>query len=91
MVTGARMTAASRQGRDGPVVASLEDGRELTGDEILVAVGRTEAEARAAGIDVAVVATPTGDVPGAYPIGEGVKGTSQLVIDMHAPPGPLTN
>jgi pyruvate/2-oxoglutarate dehydrogenase complex dihydrolipoamide dehydrogenase (E3) component len=47
------------------------------------AVGRTEAEARAAGIDVAVVATPTGDVPGAYTQGEGVKGTSQLVIDDH--------
>jgi pyruvate/2-oxoglutarate dehydrogenase complex dihydrolipoamide dehydrogenase (E3) component len=173
VVTGARMTAARRQGSDGPVVASLEDGRELTGDELLVAVGRrpstadlgletvglepgrpvpvddrlravgvdggwlyaigdcnglaplthmgkyqgriaaavicgrdvtdlassrvvprvtftdpqvcavglTEAEARAAGLDVTAVTTPTGDVPGAYTLGEGVKGTSQLVID----------
>jgi pyruvate/2-oxoglutarate dehydrogenase complex dihydrolipoamide dehydrogenase (E3) component len=173
VVTGVRMTAASRQGSDGPVVAGLEDGREFTGDEILVAVGRrpattdlgletvglepgrpvpvddrlravgvdggwlyaigdcnglaplthmgkyqgrvaaavicgrevtdvashrvvprvtftdpqvcavglTEAEARAAGIDVAVVATPTGDVPGAYTLGDGIAGTSQLVID----------
>jgi pyruvate/2-oxoglutarate dehydrogenase complex dihydrolipoamide dehydrogenase (E3) component len=173
VVTGARMTGARRQGSDGPVVAGLEDGREFTGDEILVAVGRrpatadlgldmvglepgrpvtvddrlravgvdggwlyaigdcnglaplthmgkyqgrvaaavicgrevtdlasrrvvprvtftdpqvcavglTEAEARAAGLDVTVVATPTGDVPGAYTLGEGISGTSQLVID----------
>jgi pyruvate/2-oxoglutarate dehydrogenase complex dihydrolipoamide dehydrogenase (E3) component len=173
VVTGARMTAARRQGRDGPVVAGLENGREFTGDEILVAVGRrpattrlgletvglepgrpvavderlravgvdggwlyaigdcnglaplthmgkyqgriaaavicgqpvtdlashrvvprvtftdpqvcavglTEAEARAAGIDVAAVTTPTGEVPGAYTLGEGISGTSQLVID----------
>jgi pyruvate/2-oxoglutarate dehydrogenase complex dihydrolipoamide dehydrogenase (E3) component len=173
VVTGARMTAARREGSDGPVVASLEDGREFTGDEILVAVGRrpattdlgletvglepgrpvpvderlravgvnggwlyavgdcnglaplthmgkyqgriaaavicgqevtdlashrvvprvtftdpqvcavglTEAEARAAGLDVAVVRTPTGEVPGAYTLGDGIRGTSQLVID----------
>ena len=173
VVTGARMTAARRQGRDGPVLAGLEDGREFTGDEILVAVGRrpattdlgletvglkpgrpvpvderlravgvdggwlyaigdcnglaplthmgkyqgriaaavirgqevtdvashrvvprvtftdpqvcavglTEAEARAAGLDVTVVTTPTGEVPGAYTLGDGIAGTSQLVID----------
>jgi pyruvate/2-oxoglutarate dehydrogenase complex dihydrolipoamide dehydrogenase (E3) component len=40
VVTGVRMTAARRVGRDGPVVAGLTDGREFTGDEILVAVGR---------------------------------------------------
>jgi pyruvate/2-oxoglutarate dehydrogenase complex dihydrolipoamide dehydrogenase (E3) component len=40
VVTGARMTAAGRPGSDGPVVAGLEDGREFTDDEILVAVGR---------------------------------------------------
>jgi dihydrolipoamide dehydrogenase len=37
------MTGACRAGPDGPVVATLEDGRELTGDEILVAVGRRPA------------------------------------------------
>ncbi|HEV3504178.1 MAG TPA: pyridine nucleotide-disulfide oxidoreductase, partial [Actinomycetes bacterium] len=160
-------------GRDGPVIATLEDGREVTGDEILVAVGRgpatgdvgletvdlepgrpvavddrlravgvdggwlyaigdcnglaplthmgkyqariaadvilgrtamaradhgivprvtftdpqvcavglTEAEARAAGLDVTAVTTPTGAVPGAYTLGDGIRGTSQLVID----------
>jgi pyruvate/2-oxoglutarate dehydrogenase complex dihydrolipoamide dehydrogenase (E3) component len=173
VVTGARMTAARRLGRDGPVVAQTADGREFTGDEILVAVGRrpatadlglehaalepgrpvrvdrrlraagvpggwlyaigdcnglaplthmgkyhgriaaatilgqdvadeaseavvprvtftdpqvcavgrTAAEARAAGLRVTVVSTPTGEVPGAYTQGDGIHGTSQLVID----------
>jgi len=173
VVTGARMTAARRLGSGGPVVATLADGREFTGDEILVAVGRrpataglglehaglepgrpvpvdgqlraagvqggwlyaigdcnglapfthmgkyhgriaaaailgrdvadvashgvvprvtftdpqvcavgrTAAEARAAGLHVTVVTTATGEVPGAYTQGNGVCGTSQLVID----------
>ncbi|HEX5297948.1 MAG TPA: NAD(P)/FAD-dependent oxidoreductase [Streptosporangiaceae bacterium] len=173
VVTGARMTAARRLGRDGPVAARTADGREFTGDEILVAVGRraatsdlgleevglepgqpvrvdralravgvpgewlyaigdcnglaplthmgkyhgriaaavilgqdmadeaselvvprvtftdpqvcavgrTAAEARAAGLRVTVVSTPTGEVPGAYTQGDGIRGTSQLVID----------
>ena len=168
--TGVRMTAAHRLGRDGPVVASLGDGREFTGDEILVATGRrpatgglglehvglepgrpirvdqalraagvpggwlyaigdcnglaplthmgkyhariaaasilgeeagavdvvprvtftdpqvcavglTAEQARAAGLRVTVVAVPTGEVPGAYTQGTGIRGTSQLVID----------
>jgi dihydrolipoamide dehydrogenase len=37
--TGTKVTAVRREG-DGPVTARLEDGREFTGDEILVAVGR---------------------------------------------------
>ena len=173
VVTGARMTAARRLGRDGPVVAQTADGREFTGDEILVAVGRraatagigveraglqpgqpvpvdrqmrvtgvpgewlyaigdctglaplthmgkyhgriaaaailgrdvadaasrevvprvtftdpqvcavgrTLAEAQAAGLRVTAVSTPTGDVPGAYTQGNGIHGTSYLVID----------
>jgi len=173
VVTGARMTAARRLGADGPVVATLADGREFTGDEILVgvgrrpatagvglehaglepgrpvpvdgqlraagvaggwlyaigdcnglaplthmgkyhgriaaaailgrdvtdvasygivprvtftdpqvcAVGRTAAEARAAGLHVTVVTTPIGEVPGAYTQGNGIRGTSQLLID----------
>ena len=173
VVTGARMTAARRLGADGPVVATLADGREFTGDEILVAVGRrpatmgvglehaglepgrpvpvdgqlraagvargwlyaigdcnglaplthmgkyhgriaaaailgrdvadvashgivprvtftdpqvcavgrTTAEARAAGLHVTVVTVPIGEVPGAYTQGNGIRGTSQLVID----------
>jgi pyruvate/2-oxoglutarate dehydrogenase complex dihydrolipoamide dehydrogenase (E3) component len=173
VVAGARMTAARRLGSGGPVVATLADGREFTGDEILVAVGRrpatagiglehaglepgrpvlvdgqlravgvdggwlyaigdcnglapfthmgkyhgriaaaailgkavadaashsivprvtftdpqvcavgyTEDEARAAGLRVTAVRTATGDVPGAYTQGNGIRGTSQLVID----------
>ena len=173
VVTGVRMTAARRLGSGGPVMAMLADGREFTGDEILVAVGRrpatagiglehaglepgrpvrvdgqlraagvpggwlyaigdcnglapfthmgkyhgriaaaailgrdvadvasegivprvtftdpqvcavgrTAAEARAAGLHVTVVTTPTGEVPGAYTQGNGIRGTSQLVID----------
>jgi pyruvate/2-oxoglutarate dehydrogenase complex dihydrolipoamide dehydrogenase (E3) component len=173
VVTGVRMTAARRLGSGGPVMATLADGREFTGDEILVAVGRrpatagiglecvglepgrpvpvdgqlraagvaggwlyaigdcnglaplthmgkyqgrvaaaailgrevadvashgvvprvmftdpqvcavgrTAAEARAAGLHVTVVTTATGEVPGAYTQGNGIRGTSQLVID----------
>jgi pyruvate/2-oxoglutarate dehydrogenase complex dihydrolipoamide dehydrogenase (E3) component len=175
VVIGARMTAARRAGSDGPVVATLEDGREFTADEILVAAGRrpstsdlgldrvglgdkvgryidvddklrvqgvdgdwlyavgdcngrallthmgkyqarlcadvvlgreaadvadhgiiprvtftdpqvcavglTEKRARDAGLEVRVVSYGTGNVPGAYTLGEGVTGTSQLVVD----------
>jgi pyruvate/2-oxoglutarate dehydrogenase complex dihydrolipoamide dehydrogenase (E3) component len=172
-VTGARVSAVRRQGSDGPVVASLEGGRQFSGDEILVGVGRqpattglgvetvglepgrpvpvdgqlravgvdggwlyaigdcnglaplthmgkyhariaaatilgypvqdvashravprvtftdpqvcavgpTEAEARAAGLQVTAVRTATGDVPGAYVQGNGIAGTCQLLID----------
>jgi dihydrolipoamide dehydrogenase len=173
VLTGARMTAARRDGGDGPVLATLEDGRELEADELLVAVGRrpatadlgldlvglqpgryvevddrfravgvdsgwlyavgdcngrallthmgkyqgrlaadvisgkdvadvadrgvvprvtftdpqvcavglTEAQARERGIPVRVVTYGTGDVPGAYTLGKGIRGTSQLVVD----------
>ena len=173
VVTGARMTAARRAGRGDPVVVTAADGREFTGDEILVAVGRrpatvgigvervglepgrpvpvdrqlrvpgvpegwlyaigdctglaplthmgechgriaaaailgretadvashgivprvtftdpqvcavgkTVAEAQASGLPVTAVNTATGEVPGAYTQGNGIRGTSQLVID----------
>ena len=173
VVTGTKVVSAGRRDGDGPVVAALEDGRELAADELLVAVGRrpataelgletvglepgrpiavddrmravgvsggwlyaigdcngiapfthmgkyhgrvaaaviaghdaadragdavvprvtftdpqvcavglTEAEARRRGLEVRVVRYPTGDVPGAYTLGEGVAGTSQLVVD----------
>jgi pyruvate/2-oxoglutarate dehydrogenase complex dihydrolipoamide dehydrogenase (E3) component len=175
VVTGVRMVSARREGSDGPVVATLANDRELTGDEILVAVGRrpstadlgldrvglgdkagryigvddqfrvqgvdgdwlyavgdcngralfthmgkyqgrlcadvilgngardvadhgivprvtftdpqvcavglTEKQARDQGLEVRVVSFGTGDVPGAYTLGEGVTGTSQLVVD----------
>lgn len=40
VVTGARLARVRRRGADGPVVATLDDGRELVTDEVLVAVGR---------------------------------------------------
>jgi len=58
--------------------------RTATGTAVLtdaMAVGRTAAEARAAGLRITEVSTPTGDVPGAYTQGNGIRGTSQLVID----------
>jgi dihydrolipoamide dehydrogenase len=50
-------------------------------DPQVCAVGLTEAQAREQGVDVTVVTSPTGDVPGAYVLGNDVRGTSQLVID----------
>ena len=50
-------------------------------DPQVCAVGYTEAQAREQGIDVRVVSYPTGDVPGAYVLGNGITGTSQLVVD----------
>jgi pyruvate/2-oxoglutarate dehydrogenase complex dihydrolipoamide dehydrogenase (E3) component len=43
VVTGARMVAAARDADDGAVTATLEDGRRISGDEILVSVGRRPA------------------------------------------------
>jgi dihydrolipoamide dehydrogenase len=50
-------------------------------DPQVCAVGLTEAQAREAGLDVRVLTVGTGDVPGAYTSGEGVSGTSRLVVD----------
>ncbi|HEX3622435.1 MAG TPA: NAD(P)/FAD-dependent oxidoreductase [Acidimicrobiales bacterium] len=171
VITGVKLTGAHRAGADGPVTGTLADGRTITADEILVAVGRrpstadlgldtvglapgkfvevddqlratgvaggwlyavgdcngrallthmgkyqarlagdvilgksgvaatapvprvtftdpqvcavglTEAQARAKGIDVRAVTTPTGEVAGASTMGNGIAGTSQLVVD----------
>jgi dihydrolipoamide dehydrogenase len=40
VITGTKMIAAHREADDAPVTATLEDGRQVTADEILVAVGR---------------------------------------------------
>jgi pyruvate/2-oxoglutarate dehydrogenase complex dihydrolipoamide dehydrogenase (E3) component len=50
VITGARMTKVTRQGTDGPVTGTLDDGRQITADEILVAVGR-RANTRDVGAD----------------------------------------
>ena len=43
VLTEIHMSAVRREGGDGPIVATLADGRELTADELLVAVGRRPA------------------------------------------------
>jgi dihydrolipoamide dehydrogenase len=43
VLTGVSMLAVRRSGTDGPVVGTLADGREIEGDELLVAVGRRPA------------------------------------------------
>ncbi|MBA3431859.1 MAG: NAD(P)/FAD-dependent oxidoreductase, partial [Actinobacteria bacterium] len=40
VLTNSELQSVRRSGGDGPVTATLQDGRELTGDEMLVAVGR---------------------------------------------------
>jgi len=50
-------------------------------DPQVAAVGLTEAQAREQGIDVRTVSYGTGDVTGAYTRGNGIKGTSHIVVD----------
>ena len=50
-------------------------------DPQVAAVGLTEAEAVEQGLTVRSVEYGTGDVAGAYTLGNGIKGTSKLVID----------
>jgi dihydrolipoamide dehydrogenase len=50
-------------------------------DPQVCAVGLTEAQAREKGYTVRVVTTSTGGVAGAYTSGNGITGTSQLVVD----------
>jgi pyruvate/2-oxoglutarate dehydrogenase complex dihydrolipoamide dehydrogenase (E3) component len=63
------------------VAATAPVPRVTFTDPQVCAVGLTESQARAAGIDVRVVSYPTGNVAGAYLLGNGVAGTSQLVVD----------
>ena len=77
-----RIAAAAILGQDVADAASREVVPRVTfTDPQVCAVGHTAAEARAAGLRVTVVSTPTGEVPGAYTQGNGIRGTSQLVID----------
>lgn len=50
-------------------------------DPQVCAVGLTERQGREQGLDVRVVSYGTGDVAGAATMGQGITGTSQLVID----------
>jgi pyruvate/2-oxoglutarate dehydrogenase complex dihydrolipoamide dehydrogenase (E3) component len=77
-----RVVAAAILGRDATDLASHGIVPRVTfTDPQVCAVGLTEAEAREQGLDVTVVTTPTGEVPGAYTLGDGIRGTSQLVVD----------
>src|SRR5271165_6931676 len=77
-----RIAAATILGREAADVVSQPLCPRVTfTDPQVCAVGRTVAEARADGLHVTVVSTPTGEVPGAYTLGNGIRGTSQLVID----------
>jgi pyruvate/2-oxoglutarate dehydrogenase complex dihydrolipoamide dehydrogenase (E3) component len=77
-----RIAASAILGGDAADLASHSVVPRVTfTDPQVCAVGRTAAEARAAGLHVTVVSTPTGEVPGAYTQGNGIRGTSQLVID----------
>ncbi len=78
----ARLVADVILGRDG--VDTIGAGvvpRVTFTDPQVAAVGRTEAEAREAGIEVHVVTHPTGQVAGASTQAVGMRGTSQLVVD----------
>ena len=75
----ARLAGDVILGKD--VAATAPVPRITFTDPQVCAVGLTEAEARATGVDVRVVTCPTGDVAGASTLGEGVRGTSQLVVD----------
>ncbi len=63
------------------VAATAPVPRVTFTDPQVCAVGLTLAQAEAAGLQVDVVTYPTGNVSGASLLGNGVAGTSQLVID----------
>jgi dihydrolipoamide dehydrogenase len=78
----ARVAADVILGRDAVDRASRDVIPRVTfTDPQVCAVGLTEWEARERGLDVRVLTYGTGEVTGAYTSGNGVRGTSQLVVD----------
>jgi pyruvate/2-oxoglutarate dehydrogenase complex dihydrolipoamide dehydrogenase (E3) component len=77
-----RLAADAILGRD---VSAIADHRALPRvtftDPQVAAVGLTEQQALDQELDVRAVTYGTGDVPGAYTRGNGIKGTSKLVVD----------
>jgi pyruvate/2-oxoglutarate dehydrogenase complex dihydrolipoamide dehydrogenase (E3) component len=57
VLTGTRVVGVRRQGTDGPVTATTDDGEPIVADEILVATGRRPATA---GLGLASVGLPDG-------------------------------
>nr|WP_269330459.1 hypothetical protein [Kineosporia babensis] len=51
-------------------------------DPQVCAVGLTEKQSRERGLDIRVVSTPTGGVAGATTSGDGIEGTSQIIVDV---------
>jgi dihydrolipoamide dehydrogenase len=77
-----RIAADVILGRDIRDRASVEVVPRVTfTDPQICAVGLTEAQARARNLPVRTVSVDTGAVPGAYVQGEGITGTSMLVVD----------
>ncbi len=78
----ARLVGDVIAGRD---VRDIADGlgapRVTFTDPQVAAVGLTEAQARERGLEVRVLTYPTGGVAGAYVQGNGIEGTSQVVVD----------
>jgi pyruvate/2-oxoglutarate dehydrogenase complex dihydrolipoamide dehydrogenase (E3) component len=78
----ARIAADVILGRDARDLASADIVPRVTfTDPQVCAVGLTEAQARSRGLTIRTVAYGTGDVPGAYTQGNGIGGTSHLVVD----------
>jgi pyruvate/2-oxoglutarate dehydrogenase complex dihydrolipoamide dehydrogenase (E3) component len=78
----ARIAADGILGRDAHDRASRDVVPRVTfTDPQVCAVGLTEAQARERGLPVSTVTYDTGGVAGAYTLGNGITGTSQLVID----------
>ncbi|MGY1726990.1 dihydrolipoyl dehydrogenase family protein [Geodermatophilus sp. SYSU D01062] len=78
----ARIAADVITGRDTRDRASRDAVPRVTfTDPQVCAVGLTAAEARERGLPVRVVDVATGEVPGAYVLGEDTAGTTRLVID----------
>jgi dihydrolipoamide dehydrogenase len=70
---------------DGSEAVATQDGplspRVVFTDPQVAAVGRTEADARAAGFDVVAIDHPIAGTAGASFYGRGAKGTARFVID----------
>jgi len=78
----ARIAADVITGRDARDRASRDAVPRVTfTDPQVAAVGLTAAEAGQRGLPVRVVDVDTGEVPGSYVLGEGLGGTTRLVID----------
>jgi dihydrolipoamide dehydrogenase len=77
-----RLAGDAILGRDVVDIADYDRVPRVTfTDPQVAAVGMTEAQAREKSIDVRAVSYPTGAVAGAITLGNGIKGTSQLVVD----------